>query len=311
MRISFLGKGGSGKTTLASAFIKYLASNNQFVLAIDADVNSHLHESLQFEQNPLEIGGKFLEIGRYLRGNRLDLDNCSMVATTPPAVTSNFIRLNKNDGFLQKYSHFHNNITLINIGTYQSEDVGHTCYHGKLNTLELILHHLLDTKTDFVVADATTGIDNLGTSLFMAYDLNVFVVEPTLKSVKVYKDFVQKSSNHNLNTKVVINKFQASDQEFIDANIAQQDILGYIDFDSQFGKYEQGQQEYFDQFIANNQTVFESIVNYLKTLDKDWESYLQKLVHAHNQNSLEWWDDYYGQPISQQASTVFKYQSVL
>ena len=41
MRIAFVGKGGSGKTTLSALFAQYV--NKKYpVLAIDADLNMHL-----------------------------------------------------------------------------------------------------------------------------------------------------------------------------------------------------------------------------------------------------------------------------
>ncbi|MGH9549742.1 MAG: hypothetical protein ACRD3W_10220, partial [Terriglobales bacterium] len=43
MKIAFVGKGGSGKSTLTSLFIRYLQrNNNQSILAIDADLNMSL-----------------------------------------------------------------------------------------------------------------------------------------------------------------------------------------------------------------------------------------------------------------------------
>jgi len=42
MKIAFVGKGGSGKTTLSSLFIRHLAAARVPVLAIDADINQHL-----------------------------------------------------------------------------------------------------------------------------------------------------------------------------------------------------------------------------------------------------------------------------
>ncbi|MFD1050003.1 ATP-binding protein, partial [Kibdelosporangium lantanae] len=41
MKIAFVGKGGSGKTTLASLFLRHLAAARRPVLALDADVDLH------------------------------------------------------------------------------------------------------------------------------------------------------------------------------------------------------------------------------------------------------------------------------
>jgi len=47
IRISFAGKGGTGKTTLAALLINYLIENNRTpILAVDADPNANLNELL-------------------------------------------------------------------------------------------------------------------------------------------------------------------------------------------------------------------------------------------------------------------------
>ena len=46
MRIAFVGKGGSGKTTTAAVFSRYLAAQGRPVVAIDADINQHLAVAL-------------------------------------------------------------------------------------------------------------------------------------------------------------------------------------------------------------------------------------------------------------------------
>ena len=77
MRVSFLGKGGSGKTTLSTSFIKFLESKEEKVLAIDADINVHLGQSLNMETKYL--GDDFEEISKYLERN-----NKIIIGTTPP-----------------------------------------------------------------------------------------------------------------------------------------------------------------------------------------------------------------------------------
>ena len=46
MRIAFCGKGGSGKTSIASLFIRYLVATGEQVLAIDGDINQHLSTAI-------------------------------------------------------------------------------------------------------------------------------------------------------------------------------------------------------------------------------------------------------------------------
>jgi CO dehydrogenase maturation factor len=46
VKIAFAGKGGSGKTTLSSIFVRHLAAQGLPVVAIDANINQHLAEAL-------------------------------------------------------------------------------------------------------------------------------------------------------------------------------------------------------------------------------------------------------------------------
>jgi CO dehydrogenase maturation factor len=46
MKVAFVGKGGAGKTTLASLFARHLAAQGYSVLALDADINQNLATAL-------------------------------------------------------------------------------------------------------------------------------------------------------------------------------------------------------------------------------------------------------------------------
>src|SRR5690242_20650160 len=46
VKVAFVGKGGSGKTTLSSLFIRHLTEAGLPVVAIDADINQHLAVAL-------------------------------------------------------------------------------------------------------------------------------------------------------------------------------------------------------------------------------------------------------------------------
>src|SRR5689334_9591032 len=68
MKIAFAGKGGSGKTTLSSLFVRHLAARGLPVVAIDADINQHLAEALGAAGQPPAMGAHLARIKDYLRG---------------------------------------------------------------------------------------------------------------------------------------------------------------------------------------------------------------------------------------------------
>src|ERR1700687_2948035 len=102
MKIAFVGKGGSGKTTFSSLFCRYLASKNLPVLALDADINQHLGMALGLPQDQAEgLPAMGLEIDRiknYLRGSNTRVPSAElMIKTTPPGNGSRLIRLNEDN----------------------------------------------------------------------------------------------------------------------------------------------------------------------------------------------------------------------
>ena len=309
MRISFLGKGGSGITTTTAAFVKYLSKNYTEVLAIDADLNIHLQKALQIKGEAQNLGNKFSEISNYLKGSRkLDTE---MIGTTPPSFGSKFILPNQNDFFIQKYALKQGNISLLTVGSYEHADLGATCYHGKLMVLESIFHHLLDKKNDWVIADATAGVDNLGTSLFFAYDLNIFVVEPTIKSIQVFKDFLKFSDSFKLKTMCIINKHEPEDEEFIKNNLDANLILGKLPKSNNIKKFEQGDNQAFEKYVFECTEVFENIEKEVGKTERDWNFYLKNLIQIHQKNSQTWYNSYYSQDLETQIENDFDYAKVI
>ena len=56
MKVAFVGKGGSGKTTLSALFVRHLAGQGLPVMAVDADINQHLAEALGATAIPPAMG---------------------------------------------------------------------------------------------------------------------------------------------------------------------------------------------------------------------------------------------------------------
>ncbi|WP_307796444.1 ATP-binding protein [Actinomadura barringtoniae] len=102
MKVAFVGKGGSGKTTLSSLFVRHLAAAGMPVVAIDADINQHLGVALGLDEERAAkippMGERLTEIKDWLRGDNPRIASAaSMVKTTPPGAGSRLLRPGDDD----------------------------------------------------------------------------------------------------------------------------------------------------------------------------------------------------------------------
>src|ERR1700760_3093154 len=93
VKAAFVGKGGSGKTTLAALFTRFLTASSTVdpgaILAIDADINQHLAVALGASEDEAALlpalGDHLDEIKEFLRGDNPLIPSASaMLKTTPP-----------------------------------------------------------------------------------------------------------------------------------------------------------------------------------------------------------------------------------
>src|SRR5258708_395100 len=126
MRIAFVGKGGSGKTTIASLTSRSLAADNRTVLAIDADINQHLAEAVGMPSHLLpELGNHLDVIKDYLRGTNLRISSAeAMVKTTPPGTGSRLLHLDEPNPLFGRFERRVHGVRLLRVGQFTEEDLG-------------------------------------------------------------------------------------------------------------------------------------------------------------------------------------------
>lgn len=292
MRIAFVGKGGSGKTTLSSLFSLYLHSiQKKPVCVIDADLNMHMADQLGLADKIGEI--KNLsdsdaqdDIKKYLIGNNTRIKSTGhFKKTTPPARGSSLIDLSDTQNYLyKKYSLKRGNIYLSVVGTYVAEKIGRSCYHDSLAILENILSHSKDENA-YLVTDMVAGIDSFANTLHSQFDLLIFCVEPTLRSIEVYQQYEKLAYEAGVDTNVyvIVNKAKdATDLEFVAQYIDQNKIIGMITESRHIRMVERGTEELdIERLEHENKIVLQKIHALLHKIRVDPNLRLKKLHTLH------------------------------
>ncbi|BCJ46084.1 hypothetical protein Aiant_67410 [Actinoplanes ianthinogenes] len=194
MKIAFTGKGGSGKSTVATLFVAHLRAAGHRVLAVDADVNVHLAPLLgvtAHSRGALSHPDNVTALRSHLIGDNTLIGGVQrFVATTPPGPGSRPVTLDPGDPVLAAHAVALDERThVMHVGTYEPEEIGAGCYHGHLAILENLLSHLRTLDGDWVVCDMVAGTDAFANSLHAQFDAIVVVVEPTPESVTVARRY--------------------------------------------------------------------------------------------------------------------------
>jgi CO dehydrogenase maturation factor len=290
MKIAFVGKGGSGKTTLSALFAQYI-SKKYPVLAIDGDLNMHLGPLLGFRDDlPVEkhishpAAAKTIKTHLWGRNKRIKT-LAHFRKTTPPTAESNFIAIHDfNNPVIVEFGIRKDNVAFLAVGTYDTEEIGAGCYHNNLAILENILSHLIDTE-GVTVVDMVAGVDAFANTLHAQFDVLVLVVEPTKRGVEVfgqYKELAQGAGVYD-SLFVVGNKVRSKeDKEFLRKHIPERKILGIFEESEYLRKKDQaGGSLDVDSLEEENKELLGIIEKKLFSSTPDYQARLQKLFELH------------------------------
>jgi CO dehydrogenase maturation factor len=310
MKIAFVGKGGSGKTTLAALFARYLAAAGLPVLAIDADINQNLAEALGAEPEHAAalppLSEHLTELKNHLRGSNPRIKSAStMLKTTPPGRGSRLLRPFQPDPVFASCMGDIAGVKLLVTGSFAEADMGVACYHSKVGTVELLLNHMVDDENEYVVVDMTAGADAFASGLFTRFDLTTVVCEPTLRSVGVYRQYVTPAREFGVAASAVGNKVTGpTDQAFLRTHL-EPDLLGCLGVSGHIKATEQGLAQPIGALEPENRVVLDAIKATLDAAPRDWARYTHLATLFHVRNAEAWGNVQTGTDLSKQIDPDF------
>ncbi|MBV1854903.1 ATP-binding protein [Catellatospora tritici] len=311
MKMAFVGKGGSGKTTLAALVARHLAAEDSAaLLAVDADINQHLATALGISEDEAvllpSLGDHLGQIKEYLRGDNPRISSAAaMVKTTPPGRGSRLLRVAEPnpiyDGLVRRVG----GVRLAVTGPFATEDLGVACYHSKVGAVELLLNHLVDGPGEYVVVDMTAGADSFASGLFTRFDATFLVCEPTLRSVGVYRQYIGYAREFGVRVHVVGNKIDdASDVDFLREHVGG-DLLTWVGRSSFVRAAERGAPRPIAELEPVNRAALNVIRAAVDGCAKDWDRYTAQAVEFHLRNAQAWGNARSGEDLAAQVDPDF------
>ncbi len=242
MKIAVSGKGGAGKTSIASCLARIFEKEGFSVIAVDADPSMNLNLALGMERPfPIAELKDLIEERTSLGGG--------------------LYRLNpKVDDILDKYSTKKGNIKLIVMGTVKNAGAGCVCPENTF--LRALLRHLTLKRKEVLILDTEAGLEHFGRGLAKNFNVMIIVVEPSYKSIETANRIYELSKQLEIGNIVGIgNKIMFDEQiDFIESNV-NFDVFEYIPYDNEVVK-----SEFSMNIIPENSIFFKKIEEFYRKI---------------------------------------------
>lgn len=218
MKIAVSGKGGVGKTTLASLLARHWAREGYRVLAVDADPDSNLGSALGIDTAGITPIANMEELIHERTGAK-------------PGTVGGFFKMNpKVDDLPESLGKERDGVRLLIMGTVKKGGGGCVCPESVM--LKALMSHLVLYHKELVLMDMEAGIEHLGRGTASGVDHLIAVVEPGYRSVETAARVKQLTADIGLTRLVAVGSKVRNEkqEEFLRANLNGIPLIGILPF---------------------------------------------------------------------------------
>jgi CO dehydrogenase maturation factor len=218
IRIALAGKGGTGKTTVASLLIRYLIESRKgSILAVDADPNSTLNCALGVE----------------IRKTISDIFNeARSIETTDNSVRGEYIKEKLPEEGLTRTENF----DLLVVGLPQEEG----CYCIPMSILKENMEKF-HKDYDFMVIDDEAGMEYLSRQVIPQVEIMLVISDPTVKGVRTAGRIYELAESLNIyigRAYLIVTKVSDPAPLKNEIEATGLELLGTVPLDDQLAEYD-------------------------------------------------------------------------
>ncbi len=237
--IAVTGKGGTGKTVTTSLLIRHLTKTDNLVLAVDADPDTNLPETLGCNSSRT-IG----DIKEYMHEERDNL---------PPDINKESILESKIYEILEEMPGY----DLIVMGRPE----GSGCYCYVNNLLRGIMNKLV-SNYDVLIIDTEAGLEHFSRKIFKDVDELIVVTDGSrrgLRTAERIRELVGELETEVSNIYVIANKVTDTNREIITSTAKELDLelIGMIPVDEMIVERDMAGKPLFD--LPDDSTAVQEI----------------------------------------------------